>query len=70
MAYSPDKFRSRELATAWADGLISDDEIWAVANEDFRALFAESPDSALRIADALMDARLSSTEGNLEVVQL
>ncbi|MCK7553018.1 hypothetical protein [Marinobacter goseongensis] len=70
MTCSADKFRGRELATAWTDGLISDDEIWAVANEDFRSLFAESPDSALRIADALMDSRLSSAESNVEVAQL
>ncbi|WP_305965659.1 hypothetical protein [Marinobacter salsuginis] len=70
MECSEDKFRGRELTTAWTDGLISDDEIWAVANEDFRTMFAESPDSALRIADALVESRLSSAEGNVEVVQI
>ena len=46
------------LMTAYREGLFSDEELLSAAGGDFRALVEESPETAIRLADALSGVRL------------
>jgi len=44
--------------TAYREGLFSDEELLAAAGDDFEALVEKSPETAIRVADALSGVRI------------